>query len=81
MLRALKNEEIAIPVANDLMSLLARGGFRLTKFMSNSPTVLEAIPNDERAAHSINLDLDELPIERALGVGWNVKEDTFGFKV
>lgn len=81
MLRALKNEEIAIRVANDLMSLLARGGFRLTKFMSNSPTVLEAIPNDERAAPSINLDLDELPVERALGVGWNVKEDTFGFKV
>lgn len=45
------------------MSLLARGGFRLTKFMSNSPTVLEAIPNDERAAPSINLDLDELPVE------------------
>ena len=63
MLRALKNEEIAIRVANDPMSLLARGGFRLTKFMSNSPTVLEAIPNDERAAPSINLDLDELPVE------------------
>ena len=63
------------------MSLLGRGGFRLTKFMSNSPTVLEAIPNDERAAPSINLDLDELPVELALRVGWNVKEDTFCFKV
>lgn len=81
MLRALKNEEIAIQVANDLMSLLAKGGFRLTKFMSNSRTVLEAIPNDKRAVPSIDLDLDELPIERALGVGWNVEEDTFGFKV
>jgi len=54
MLSALKNEEIAIQVANDLISLLMRGGFRLTKFMSNSPTVLEAILNDERAAPSIN---------------------------
>ena len=72
---------MAIRVANDLMSLLARGGFRLTKFMSNNPTVLKAIQNDERAAPSANLDLDELPVERALGVGWNVKEDTFCFKV
>ena len=76
MLRALKNKEIAIRVANDPMSLLARGGFRLTKSMSNSPTVLEAIRNDERAAPSKNLDLDELPVERALRIGCNVKEDT-----
>ena len=81
MLRALKNEEIAIRVANDLMPLLARGGFSLTKFMSNSPTVLEAIPNDERTAPSIKVDPDKLPVEQALGVGWNVKEDTFGFRV
>ncbi|KAL9977579.1 hypothetical protein ACROYT_G014998 [Oculina patagonica] len=81
MLRALKNEEIAIKVAHDLMSLLARGGFRLTKFMSNSRAVLEAIPNQERAVPSIDLDLDDLPIERALGVRWNVEKDTFGFKV
>ena len=38
MLRAVKNEEIAIQLANDMISLLARGGFRLTKFMSSSPS-------------------------------------------
>ena len=33
MLRALKNEEIAIKVAKSSMSLFSRGGFKLTKFM------------------------------------------------
>ena len=81
MLRALKKEEIDIKVAHDLVSLLARGSFRLTKFMSNSLAVLETIPNQERAVPSIDLDLDDLPIERTLGVRWNVEKDTFGFKV
>lgn len=81
MLRAVKNEGTAIQLANDLTTLLARGGFRLTKFMSNSRTVLQAIPEQERATPSLNLDLDDLPIERALGVRWNVAEDEFGFKV
>ncbi|KAK3747005.1 hypothetical protein QZH41_011961, partial [Actinostola sp. cb2023] len=81
MLRAVKNEEIAIQLADDLTSLLARGGFRLTKFMSNSCAVLQAIPKQERATPSLNLELDDLPIERALGVRWNIAEDVFGFKV
>ncbi|KAK3726555.1 hypothetical protein QZH41_001957 [Actinostola sp. cb2023] len=37
MLTALKNEELTISVERDLMSILAKGGFRLTKFMSNWP--------------------------------------------
>ena len=80
MLRALKNEEIAIRVANDLMSLLARGGFKLTKFMSNSPTVLEAIPNDERAVPSVDLDLDELPVELHLGLDGMLRKIPFALK-
>ncbi|KAK3729296.1 hypothetical protein QZH41_002214 [Actinostola sp. cb2023] len=81
MLKALKSEEIAIQVAHDMMTLLANGGFKLTRFMSNSRAVLEAIPEEKRATPTLDLDLDKLPVERALGVSWNVEEDTFGFKV
>ena len=27
----------------------------------------------------MNLDLEDLPVERTLGVRWNVEQDTFGF--
>ncbi|KAL9984241.1 hypothetical protein ACROYT_G006514 [Oculina patagonica] len=63
------------------MSLLERGGFRLTKWTSNSREVLANIPEDKRAQPTLNLDLDQLPIERALGVLWNIETDVFQFKV
>ena len=50
----------------ELTQLLARGGFRLTKWSSSSRNVLSKIPQQELAA-SVDLDLDELPIERSLG--------------
>ena len=81
LLTALRNEDIAVSVARDLISLLDKGGFRLTKFISNSRAVLESIPIQERAIPSLDLDLDELPVERALGVKWSIEEDCLGFKV
>lgn len=49
-------------------SLLAKGGFNLHKFISNSKEVIEAIPKEQRASGIKELDLsrDILPIERAL---------------
>ena len=69
--------------ATDLRSLLSRGGFRLTKWISNSRRVLEAIPEAERAKEVKSLDLSkvDLPVERALGVKWCVETDSFGFDV
>ena len=81
MLRALKNEEIAIKEAKSSMSLLSRGGFKLTKFMSNSRRVLEAVPVERRALPDLDLSLDQLPIERTLGVLWNVEDDAFCFNI
>ena len=69
--------------ASNLRSLLSKGGFRLTKWISNSREVLETIPEEERAKEVKTLDLskDDLPVERALSVKWCVEKDTFGFKV
>lgn len=65
------------------LCFLSRGGFRLTKWPSNDKDVLETIPNYERAPLVLDLDLfkDNLPLERTLGVQWNVDTDTFTFKV
>ena len=61
-----------------------KGGFRLTKWCSSSKKVLASIPEAERAdpCHpSLNLDLDELPVKRALGLHWTVEDDTFKFSI
>ena len=72
----------AVKLAGDLSKLLAKGGFHLTKWMSNKREVIESIPESERAASVVDLDLDrdELPIERMLGVEWHVKTGTFKVK-
>ena len=43
--------------------------------------MLANIPEDKWAQPTVNLDLDKLPIERALGVLWNVEKDAFQFEV
>ena len=67
-LPSLSDEPTAVSLAADLINILERGGFHLTKFMSNSKNVLASIPAERRAAPELNLELDELPVERALGV-------------
>ena len=66
----------------DVKSMYHKGGFNLTKFASNSKRVLQSIPEKDRKMSIKNSDLlGSLPKERALGVLWNVENDTFGFKV
>ena len=71
--------ERAIKSSLQLIQLLRKGNFRLTKFVSNDKGVLAAIPAEERTIK--NLDLDELSIERALGLQWDIEHDAFRVKV
>ena len=57
--------------------LLTRGGFRLKKWISNNQKVLAELPETERAVSMANLDIQELPTERALGLKWDEEADTF----
>lgn len=58
-----------------------RGGFNLHKFIPNSKEVIQTIPAEDRAKEIKNLDLnkDLLPLEQALRVQWNIKNDSFSF--
>ena len=49
-------------LAGQLIELCAKGGFNLTKFISNERNVLAQIPAEERAVPASLLDLDELPV-------------------
>ena len=80
-LASTKDEASASRLASDLVDILHQGGFRLTKFMSSSKRVLSEIPCQRRAKPELNLDLDKLPIERALGVRWFVETDEIGFDI
>ena len=58
--------------------LLQCGGFRLTKWVSNSREVLSSIPNEE-LAKDMKINQDVLTQDRTLGVLWNLKRDAFIF--
>ena len=63
-----------------LRQLLSLGGFRLTKWISNSKQVMESIPEEEHAKDVKDLSRP-LPTERALGVQWLTNEDELSIKV
>lgn len=80
-LKSVSEEDEAVKLAKQLRELLARGGFKLTKWLSNSRKVIESLPESERASLLKNLDFDSWSVERALGVQWNISSDQFGFKI
>jgi hypothetical protein len=75
LLKSLPNEQEAIGLSIEMTELLQRSGIRLTKFMSSSKKVIAAVPASERENPSFNLNMDKLPVERALGMIWNVEAD------
>lgn len=80
-LPSFSSNTLATRMASDLAKMLDHGGFCLAKFMSNSKEVLSSIPVQRRATPNLDLRLDELPVERALGVRWFVETDELGFEI
>ena len=80
-LKSVCDEAIAVRMFHEMTSLLSRGGFRLTKWISSSHEVLSQIPPEEKASPSVDVNFDELPIERTLGLKWNTETDCFRFSV
>lgn len=63
--------------------MLAESNLRLHKVASNSNQVMEAFPAEDRAKDLKDLDLavDPLPLQRSLGLSWNLKTDSFTYLV
>lgn len=81
-LKGVNSTEHALLLYRQLSELCAKGGFHLNKWISNDRTVIAAIPEQDRAKEVRTLDLDEeLPMERALGVQWDVEADRFTFSI
>ena len=58
----------ASSLACEVTCLLSKAGFRLTKWMRNSREVLSKIPDADRAKPTLDLDLENLSVERTQGV-------------
>ena len=56
MMKSTSTTEKAIVLVSQLQELLARGGFRFTKWYSNDREVLAAIPESERTKSVVTLD-------------------------
>ena len=79
--KSIKGETEAISLVSELHTLLSKGGFQLTKWISNSRRVIKSVPTSERAISVKDHLLYQLPCECALGTPWDVETDTFGFKI
>ena len=79
-LKSVSTVQRAIQLVQQLCQLLRKGGFRLTKWVSNQKEVMESIPETERAKEVEDLNLP-LPVERALGLEWKTSTDVIGIKV
>ena len=73
LLKSVKTKE------KQLIEMMRRGGFKLTKFLSNQKEVLDFLPSTD-VSGSMELGLDTDKIERALGVYWDVTQDMLTFK-
>ena len=83
MLKSVENKEVAIKLVKNVIGMCQKVGFKLRKFISNSREVLTTIP-EERHHQKIkdqDLNIGDLPVQRALGVHWNIENDYLGFKI
>ncbi|XP_061166266.1 uncharacterized protein LOC133175165 [Saccostrea echinata] len=81
----------SVPSAEEAINLLTRtkkalmniGKIRLHKFASNSGEVMANLPLQDlsKELKNVDLDSDDLPIQRSLGLNWDLDSDSFTFRV
>ena len=81
-LRSVETEEEAVELVNRVREGCAKGGFHLTKFISNSKRVLMSIPESEASVTVQDLDLQQdNTVQRALGIQWRIDTDKLGYSI
>lgn len=82
-LKSLPTVEAAVSLLKRTQTILAKSNVRLHKIASNKREVMEAFPSQDYASDLKDLDLekDNLPIQRSLGLNWDLKKDCFVFTV
>ena len=83
LLKSTPDAQSAISLIKAVTKICKAGGFKLVTFISNNTVVLKSLQEDQtrKCVKDADLSSGKLPAERALGVQWNIYEDTFGFKI
>ena len=83
LLKSFERTSQAVEITKELQELLAKGGFQLTKVMSNEREVLNAFPPEHGApaVKDLDLNLNTLLMDQALGIHCDVEADTFNLVV
>jgi hypothetical protein len=69
---------LAIDLAKELISMLTRGGFRLTKFLCNKMEVLEALRLSDVSPSAVT-EIRMEKMERASGYAWDTVQGEITF--
>ena len=82
-LKLRKSEEIAIqPTKSMNRRMFIETGFNPTNFICNKKAFHPSVPEFHQRSEVQNVDFDEsLPVERALGIYWDIDKDSFKFKI
>lgn len=82
-LASFSTDDDAIRVLKKTKEMLADSNIRLHKLASNHNAVMEAFPSEERAKElkDLKLGVDLLPLQRSLGLNWQLQTDSFAFLV
>ena len=82
LLKSVHTVQQGVNLVRNIKDALRQGGFRLHKWASNSKEVLVSIPASERSASQASLEIDNSSkTERALGILWEINDDTFSFRI
>ena len=82
LLKSVDNPKTAMILVKSVVDMCKSGQFYLTKFISNNRELLISIPEDQRRNGVKNADLiGDLPAEKALGIQWNIPDDSFTFNI
>ena len=82
-LLSVETENEACQLIKDTRELCAYGGFNLHKLLCNRKQVLASVSPDIclKDIQKLDLNYDELPTERTLGIEWVVEIDKFQFRI
>ena len=80
VLKSVPSVRDALTLIQEFRDLRKKGGFKLTKFISNKKDVLYQIADALKRDGAKDKDLTgSLPIERALGIFWDAENDVIKF--
>jgi hypothetical protein len=80
-LPSVKTQEEAIRLYQQLQQLFQKGAFKLHKWDSNSPEVLNAIPEEIRSVKATSSIPEPNNFIKTLGIDYNSRKDQFRFSV